>query len=333
MATAQEISPTIGVEAACASLGIARASLYRHQKPSSPRRPRPTPARSLSVEERADVLYTLNAEPFIDDAPAQVHASLLDAGVYLCSARTMYRILAANRQVRERRDVRRHPSYQKPELMATAPNQVWSWDITKLKGPAKGTYFHLYVILDIFSRYAVGWMVAANENARLAQRLIDETCAKQNIVSGQLTIHSDRGAPMTAKSTAQLFADLVITGSYSRPRVSNDNPFSESQFRTLKYRPAFPRRFGSLHHAVAVSQELFAWYNNQHHHSALGFLTPEDVHYGRARDLLAQRQRVLDAAYAAHPDRFVRSAPRPRPVPDAVWINPPKEVPDIINIH
>jgi putative transposase len=281
------------------------------------------------------VLETLNDEAFADQPPAQVHASLIDSGMYLCSVRTMYRILDENDQVRERRDVLRHPNYSKPELLATAPNQVWSWDITKLRGPVKYSYFYLYAILDIFSRYAVGWMLAARESKTLAQRLIAETCEKQNVVAGQLTIHADRGAAMIAKTTAQLLADLGVSESHSRPHVSDDNPFSESQFKTLKYRPEFPDRFGSQQHALEVCRALFAWYNTEHHHSALGFLTPEDVHYGRAAAILAERQRVLDQAYAKNPERFVRARPRPRQLPEAVWINPPaKEVPDtVIDTH
>jgi putative transposase len=326
MAAASQLVPAVGVKSACAAVGVSRASLYRQQQPRPARARRSTPPRALSPDERQQVLDTLNTEPFVDQAPAQVHANLLDAGIYFCSVRTMYRILDANQQVRERRDLLRHPSYATPELLATAPNQVWSWDITKLKGSVKYTYFHLYVILDIFSRYVVGWMVAANESARLAQRLIAETCEKQNIKEGQLSIHADRGAAMIAKSTAQLFADLGISGSHSRPHVSNDNPFSESQFKTLKYRPEFPGRFGSQQHAVDVCRTLLGWYNTEHHHSALGFLTPEDVHYGRAAERLARRQRVLDEAYAKNRERFVRAPPRPRPLPEAVWINPPQEV-------
>jgi len=326
MAAVSGLELSVGTKAACAAIGVARASLYRQRRPRRPLPPRPTPARALTVDERQEVLDTLNAEPFADQAPAQVHAELLDAGIYLCAPRTMYRILAANRQVRERRDVLRHPIYEKPELLATAPNQVWSWDITKLKGPIKWTYFHLYVILDIFSRYVVGWMVAPNESAHLAQRLIAETCEKQHIASGQLTIHADRGTAMTAKTTAQLFADLGIAGSHSRPHVSNDNPYSESQFKTLKYRPGFPKRFGSLEHAVSIAQAVLGWYNTEHHHSALGFLTPEDVHYGRAESVLAHRQRVLDQAYAKNPERFVRARPTTPALPGPAWINQPKEV-------
>ncbi len=235
----------------------------------------------------------------------------------------MYRVVAEAHENRERRDQLRHPPYAKPELLATRPNQVWSWDITKLKGPIKWAYFYLYVILDIFSRYVVGWMVAAGEGARLAERLIDETCAKQGIQPGQLTIHADRGPAMTSKTVALLFSDLDILRSHSRPHVSDDNPFSESHFRTLKYRPEFPDRFGSLEHARQVCRPLFTWYNLEHHHSGLAFLTPDTVHNGRADEVLAARHRVRLAAYAAHPERFVNGPPRRESVPRAVWINPP----------
>jgi putative transposase len=331
MAAANQLAPSVGLKPACAAVGVSRASVYRRRQACSALAPRPTPPRALDSQERKRVLDTLNDEAFADHAPAQVHASLLDAGIYICSVRTMYRILAANAQVRERRDLLRHPSYTKPELLATAPNQVWSWDITKLKGPVKYSYFHLYVILDIFSRYVVGWMLAASESARLAKRFITETCEKQSIAAGQLTIHADRGTAMVAKTTAQLLADLGIAGSHSRPHVSDDNPFSESQFKTLKYRPQFPDRFGSQQHAVSVCRALFAWYNTEHHHSALGFLSPEDVHYGRAPALLAARQLVLDQAYARNPERFVHARPKPIPLPEAVWINPPKEVTESVN--
>jgi putative transposase len=329
MQIARELGETVGVASACAALNVPRSSFYRFSSarpPTPARQPRPTPARALTTQERHDVVGILNSERFMDQPPRQVYATLIDEGTYLCSVRTMYRILGAEGQVRERRDQLRHPTYQRPELVATAPNQVWSWDITKLLGPEKWTYFYLYVILDIFSRYVVGWMVAPNESAHLAQRLITETCEKQNVVPGQLTIHADRGAAMIAKSTAQLYADLGIAGSHSRPHVSNDNPYSESQFKTLKYRPEFPDRFGSLEHAVTIAQALLGWYNTEHHHSALGFLTPEDVHYGRAESVLAQRQRVLDEAYAKNPERFVRARPTTPALPGPAWINQPKEV-------
>jgi putative transposase len=335
MAAADQLARSVGIKTACEAVGMPRSSLYRQRRPRPTPAPRPASPRALSPQERRQVLETLNDEAFADQPPAQVHASLLDAGIYLCSVRTMYRILDENEQVRERRDVLRHPAYSKPELLATAPNQVWSWDITKLKGPVKYSYFYLYVILDIFSRYVVGWMLASRESKALAQRLIAESCQKQNVVAGQLTIHADRGAAMIAKTTAQLLADLGVSESHSRPHVSDDNPFSESQFKTLKYRPEFPDRFGSQQHALDVCRALFAWYNTEHHHSALGFLTPEDVHYGRAAAILAERQRVLDQAYAKKPERFVRARPRPLQLPDAVWINPPtKEVPEtVIDTH
>jgi putative transposase len=265
----------------------------------------------------------LHSERFVDQSPAEVQATLLEEQTYLCSTRTMYRILDAAQEVRERRDQARHPAYAKPELVATAPNQIWSWDITKLKGPIPYLYYSLYVILDLFSRYVVGWMVAASENAHLAQRLIEATCLKQGIGPHQLTIHADRGAPMRSKLLVELYADLNIGVSHSRPRVSNDNPFSESQFRTFKYRPEFPNRFGSPEHARGVSHDLFTWYNDAHHHSGLSYLTPADVHYGRAATILEVRHRTRLAAYDAHPERFVQGPPRLEILPHAVWINPP----------
>jgi putative transposase len=269
------------------------------------------------------VLATLHEDRFVDCAPAAITATLLDEGTWLCSARTMYRVLEEHGEVRERRDQLRHPSYAAPELLATSANEVWTWDITKLRGPLKWSYFHLYVILDIFSRYAVAWMVAMRESAELAKRLIAETCEKQGIRPGDLTIHADRGSSMTSKPVALLLADLGVTKSHSRPHVSDDNPFSESQFKTLKYRPDFPDRFGSLEDARAWCQVFFPWYNAEHRHSGIGMLTPEDVHYGRAEQILAARGVVLAAAHAAHPERFVRGAPRPAAPPAAVWINPP----------
>jgi len=239
----------------------------------------------------------------------------------------MYRLLAANQEVRERRDQLRHPAYTAPQLLATRPKELWSWDITKLLGPATWTYFYLYVILDVFSRYVVGWLVAHRETAVLAERLIRETCARQGIVPGALTLHADRGSSMTSKPVALLLSDLGVTKSHSRPYVSDDNPFSEAQFKTLKYRPAFPDRFGSLLDARAFCQRFFPWYNTEHHHSGIAMLTPEDVHLGRAAQRLAARAAVLARAYAAHPERFVRGRPQPAPVPGEVWINPPKPPP------
>ena len=300
--------------ALCHSVGLARASFYRRRRPTPSLPPPPSRApspRALAADERQAMLDTLHSERFVDQSPAEVHATLLEEQTYLGSVRTMYRVLAEAHEVRERRAQARHPVYTKPELVATGPNQVWSWDITKLKGPIPYLYYSLYVILDLFSRYVVGWMVARHENAHLAERLIAATCLKQGIAPQQLTIHADRGAPMRSKLVALLFSDLSINASHSRPRVSNDNPFSESQFRTLKYRPEFPDRFGSLEHARGVSRDLFAWYNNAHHHSGLSYLTPADVHYGRAATVLAVRHRTRLAAYAAHPERFVQGPPRP----------------------
>jgi putative transposase len=252
-----------------------------------------------------------------------VQATLLDEGQYLCSARTMYRLLEQAGESRERRDQLVHPAYHKPELLATAPNQLWSWDITKLLGPAKWTYFYLYVILDVFSRYVVGWMVAPRESAELAKHFIEESIRKQDIPAGQLTIHADRGRVMTSKPVAFLMADLGVTKTHSRPYVSDDNPYSESQFRTMKYRPEFPDCFGSIQDARAFCQNFFQWYNEEHRHSGLGLLTPAVVHFGQAPTVLAARQVVLDAAYQAHPDRFVRRPPKPLPLPSEVWINKP----------
>ena len=315
--------PLVGVVAACAALAVSRSSYYRARKPKPAPKPRPRPARALSDEERAHVLAVLDGEPYMDMAPAQVYAKLLEDGEYLCSTRTMYRILAEHDQVRERRAQRRHPEYVKPQLVATAPNQVWSWDTTKLPGPTKGTYYTLYIVIDIFSRYIVGWQVAARESAKIAQELIAACCRDQHVTSGQLTIHADRGSPMVAKSTAQLYVDLGIAKSHSRPHTSNDNPYSESNFRTLKYRPEMPERLGSLEHARQVVRELVDWYNEEHYHVGLALLHPVDVHYGRTAAIVAARQRVLDAAHARHPERFVRGRPIQKSPPPEAWINPP----------
>ncbi len=322
MTAVEAAAVTLGTAPACRASGVPRASLYRRRRPVAVPRPRPTPPRALAAGERQGILDLLHTR-FIDQAPAQVHATLLDEGTYLCSPRTMYRILDDAHEVKERRDQVRRPHYAAPELLATRPNEVWSWDITKLLGPAKWTYFYLYVILDIFSRYVVGWMIAPHESAALAERLIAETCAKQGIVPGQLTLHADRGASMRSKPVALLLADLGVVKTHSRPQVSNDNPFSEAQFRTLKYCPQFPDRFGSLEDGRAFGQEFFRWYNQDHRHSGLGFLTPATVHFGQAAAVRAQRARVLTAAYAAHPERFVKGRPQPADLPTAVWINPP----------
>jgi putative transposase len=315
--------PVVGIVAACAALHVSRASYYRAQKPAPSRKPRPRPARALSDEERAHVLATLDSEPFMDRAPAQVFAKLLEDGVYLCSRRTMYRVLATAGQVRERRAQRRHPVYTKPQLVANAPNEVWSWDTTKLPGPTKGAYYTLYVILDIFSRYIVGWQVTERESAAAAQELIAACCRDQGIVPTQLTVHADRGSPMVAKSTAQLYLDLGIAKSHSRPHTSNDNPYSESNFRTLKYRPDMPAQLGSLPHARQVVRALVDWYNTEHYHDGLALLHPVDVHHGRTDAIVAARQRVLDEAHRRHPERFVRGQPTQKMPPTAAWINPP----------
>lgn len=315
--------PLAGVVAACAALGVCRASYYRAKQPPKPATPRSRPPRALSDEQRAEVLGVLDSDLYADKAPAQVYAALLDDGKRLCSIRTMYRVLAAVDQVRERRDQRRHPSYVKPRLVARAPNQVWTWDITKVPSPTKGVFYYLYVVLDIFSRSVVGWAVTESESAAVGQHVIDDACTRHGIRPGQLTIHADRGSPMTARSTALLYADLGITQSHSRPSVSDDNPFSEAAFKTFLYRPEMPDRFGSLVDARTFFGELLTWYNERHYHSGIALLTPADVHRGTATSIIAARQVVLDAAYQRNPERFVRGAPRHPAVPDAVWINQP----------
>lgn len=319
-----QVQRRLDVVSACAALGVPRASYYRW------RSPRQVPAlrtshRALDRSEREAVLAVLQEPRFMDQAPAAVHAALLDEQRYLCSESTMYRVLRANRKLRERRDQLRHPQYTAPELLATAPNELWSWDITKLLGPAKWTYFYLYVILDVLSRYVVGWMIAHRESATLAKRLIKASCDRQGILPDQLTIHADRGSSMTSKTVALLLSDLGITKTHSRPHVSNDNPFSESQFKTLKYRPEFPARFGCIQDARSLCGDLLRWYNHEHYHSGLGMLTPYEVHHGLAGETLAKRAHVLELAYAAHPERFVRGVSRPATPPKEVWINKPKQ--------
>jgi putative transposase len=316
------LSQEVGVVAACDALQVSRATLYRRRTPSSGTPAGSSSHRGLSGEERTTVLTVLNSQRFVDTAPAEVYATLLDEGVYHCSIRTMYRILEDNGQVRERRNQLRHPTYSAPELLATRPNQLWSWDITKLKGPKKWSYFYLYVILDVFSRYVVGWMVADKESAALAKRLIAETIGKQELDPEQLTIHADRGPSMRSKLVAQLLADLGVTKTHSRPYTSSDNPFSESHFRTLKYRPEFPERFGSLEDARTHGTTFFPWYNQEHRHHGLALLTPHQVHYGLAEQVLANRQSALDAAYARHPERFAKPPAVPK-LHTTVWINPP----------
>ena len=327
MLATMELSTEVGPSLACGALALPRASFYRRgrlQDTQGPFKPRRSPRR-LSVDERANVLSTLNSERFADCSPAQVYASLLDEGQYLCSISTMYRILRAERQVRERRAQLQRPLHTKPELLATAPNQVWSWDITRLHGPVKWSYFQLYVILDIFSRYVVGWLVAPRESEALAVTLLEQTCSKQRIGRDELVVHADRGSSMTSKSVAFLLADLGVEKTHSRPQVSNDNPYSESQFKTMKYRPDFPRRFASIEDARLFCRSFMDWYNNVHRHSGIGLLTPESVHYGRASAITEQRAGVLAAAFAARPDRFVGGTPQPPRPPLAAWINPPDD--------
>jgi putative transposase len=324
MTTVTEIGPRLGIAPACAALGVPRATYYRrhraHPAPVAARRASP---RALGDAERVAILDVLHEPRFVDLAPAEVYATLLDEGRYLGSLRTMYRVLAAAQEVRERRQQLRHPRYTAPELLARRPNELWSWDITKLLGPVKWTYFYLYVMLDVFSRYVVGWMIAHRESATLAERFIRETCARQGIDRDQLTIHADRGPAMTSKPVALLLADLGVTKTHSRPHVSNDNPFSEAQFKTLKYRPTFPERFGSIQDARGHCHVFFPWYNTEHHHTGLGLLTPYDVHHGLADERVAARATVLAAAYAAHPERFPHGLPQPPARPTEVWINPP----------
>jgi putative transposase len=329
-AAVAELGPLVGVRAACAAVGEAQARWYRRHRqsppPPKPERVAAPQPRALSELERKELRAVLNSEEFVDEAPATVYAKLLDQGVYLASVPTMYRVLRAHDEVHERRRQATHPAAKKPELLASEPNQVWSWDITKLLGPAKWTYYYLYVIIDIYSRYVPGWMLAHAENASLAEALLADTVAKQDIGrEDQLTIHADRGSAMTAKPVAHLLADLGVTKSHGRPHTSNDNPYSESQFRTLKYRPEFPERFGCFEDAHSFCGWFFGWYNDDHRHSGIGFHTPADVHYGRAEAVRDKRAIVLNAAYAEHPERFVRKPPEPPALPTAVWINEPKE--------
>lgn len=328
------LTPDVGVAHACSALSIPRSRVYREQArkrhlfgatATAVAAPRPAPPLALTSTERNALHEVLYSERFADCAPRTIHATLLDEGVYLGSVRTMYRMLADAGHSHERRAQRHHPVYSKPELLATGPNQVWSWDITKLKGPAKWTCFHLYVILDIFSRYVVGWMVAPRESAELAERLIADTVAKQAITPDTLTLHADRGSSMRSKPVAALLLDLNVRKSHSRPHVSDDNPFSEAQFKTLKYRPDFPARFGSIEDARTYCRPFFDWYNHQHRHSGIGFMTPRAVHYGEAEHLQKLRAETLDAAFANHPNRFKGRSPQPPAQPSAVWINPPQQ--------
>jgi putative transposase len=322
------LTPVSGMTVAvCAAVGVSRATVERRRSrlaaPHAIVRPRQASARALTAPQHRMVLDLLHAPRFADQAPAEIYATLLDEGVYHCSIRTMYRILEQNGEVRERRQQLRHPVYQKPELLAEKPNEVWSWDITKLMGPAKWSYFYLYVILDIFSRRVVGWCVADAETATLFKPLFDDAIEKHNVPPGQLTLHADRGGPMQAKATAFLLADLGVTRSHNRPHTSNDNPFSESHFKTLKYQPRFPKRFGCIEDARSFCRAFFDWYNQDHHHSGIGLMTPDQVHYGQIDAVHAARQLTLHQAFRANPQRFVKKAPTPPAKPTATWINPP----------
>ena len=324
-----ELTPHVGVREACKVLGEPRARWYRRHRqsppPPRPERVRTPQPRALDEVQRKEILRILHSDEHLDEAPATVYAKLLDEGTYLASTSTIYRILREADEVKERRRQATHPPVKKPELLASRPNEVYSWDITKLLGPAKWTYYYLYVIIDIYSRYVPGWMLARAERAHLAERLLAETIARQNISRHQLTIHADRGASMASKPVAFLLADLGVTKSHSRPHCSNDNPFSEAQFKTLKYRPEFPERFGSFEDAQGFCTWFFGWYNDEHRHSGIALHTPADLHYGRAEAIQARRASVLEAAYAAHPERFVSKPPTPLPLPGAAWINKPKE--------
>jgi len=319
--------PLMGTRPACRVLGVAPATIYRWRRPPKARtaRPRPRPARALSGLEQATVLDVLNSERFYDSSPAEVYATLLDEGRYLCSERTMYRLLGREGEVRERRNQLTHPAYAKPELLAQEPNEVWSWDITKLLGPAKWTYFYLYAILDVFSRYVVGWTLQHRESAQVAKALISQAAEQQKILPGSLTVHADRGSSMTSKPVAFLLADLGITKTHSRPYTSTDNPYSEAHFKTLKYRPEFPTRFFSIEEARSFCREFFDWYNHQHRHSGIGLMTPDVVHHGRSEEVKARRAVVLTQAYLRTPERFVGGHPQPPALPTAAWINQPKE--------
>jgi putative transposase len=331
MNAAVELSLEVGKQPACEALGVSRATFYRQQgekaAESQGNGDRPAPPLALTPVERQTVIDLLHAKRFQDKAPYEVYATLLDEGQYHCSIRTMYRLLTAEHgDVKERRRHHQPSHYQKPELLATSPNQVWSWDITKLKGPVKWTYFYLYVIMDIFSRYVVGWMVAYREQDALAKQLIEQSCLKQNIQPEQLTLHADRGPSMKSKTVANLLADLGVTKTHSRPHVSDDNPYSEAQFKTLKYCPEFPDRFGSIQDARAFCHPFFTWYNQDHHHSGIALMTPEQVHYGLASQVFDFRSQVLSAAFEKHPIRFKGNMPKPFTLPEAAWINKPPTV-------
>lgn len=328
-----DLEQATSTAAACRLLGRSRASHYRRQAPPKlgPPTPRPAPPNTLTEAERQRILTVLRSDAYCDLAPAQVWARLLDDGVYLCSISTMYRLLRLAGQTRERRRQRTHPAKKKPELLARAPNRVWSWDITKLQGPERGVYYELFVVIDIYSRYVVGWTVAEAETGELAEAFIAECLARQGIAREQLTLHADRGTSMTSKPVAQLLVDLGVARSHSRPHVSNDNPYSEANFKTLKYCPAFPGRFGSIPDARSFCAAFFEHYNHIHRHAGIGLHTPASVHYGTAEQIRAQRAETLDAAYAANPARFRHRRPTPPRLPTVAWINEPSREAHIQN--
>jgi len=328
---AEKLGEMVGVSQACRVLGVPRSSLYRARKSQDTPSARPTPPRALSPEEQATVRTILNSERFCDAAPREVYATLLDQGAYYCHWRTMYRVLEAHDEVHERRNQRRHPLTSKPELRATGPNQLWSWDITRLKGP-NGAYYYLYTIIDVFSRYVPGWMIANRESAELAEKLIAATCAKQGIERDQLILHADRGSAMRSKTVAQLLIELGVAKSHSRPYTPTDNPFSEAQFKTMKYRPDYPQAFAGIQAARTWARHFLQWYNHEHHHSGLALMTPATVHYGQVETVYQQRQQVLTTACAAHPERFVHGKPSlPKP-PEEVWINQPQSVHQVTDV-
>ena len=330
MQALNQLAPEVGLAPACAALNLSRSTVYREDTrqrrlipaTSAPTSRPPAPL-AFSAQERQQMLDELDSDRFADCSPYFVYATLLDEGRYIGSVRTLYRALAADGQSGERRRQRAHPAYAKPELLATGPNQVWSWDITKLKGPAQWTCFHLYVVLDIFSRYVVGWMIAPRETAELAEQLIADTVTKHQIEPGTLTLHADRGSSMRSKPVAALLIDLDVTKTHSRPYVSDDNPYSEAQFKTMKYRPDFPDRFGCIEDARRHCQKFFPWYNQSHCHSGIGFMTPATVHFGQAAAVRQERAKTLEAAFLANPKRFKGKCPQPPSLPTAVWINPP----------
>jgi len=324
---AETLGEKVGTSAACRALGVPRSTLYRARNPKTASGPRPAPPRALSQDEKAAVRAELNSERFCDYAPREVYSTLLDEDTYYCHWRTMYRIQEEHGEVRERRDQCRRPAAPKPTLEATGPNQLWSWDITRLKGPS-GIQYYLYAVIDVFSRYVVGWMIASKESAELAEKLIMETCTKQGIEPKHLTLHADRGSAMRSKTVAQLLIDLGVAKSHSRPYTPTDNPYSEAHFKTLKYRPDYPQQFDGIIQARRWARAFFDWYNQEHHHSGLGLMTPATVHHGQVESVRENRQQVLETAYAAHPERFVGGKPTPPQVPEKVWINQPTKESD-----